>query len=346
MTMYVRNAWYVVGWSGDLEAGRPYAITILSDPIVIYRVVGSERLVALEDCSGHSLAPLSLEHCEEEKLYGECQGLPFGPDGVMRDIPEKNILPSLARVRAYPIIERASWLWVWMGDVEKADEALVPPLIGPDNPDFIMWQGIIDYEAEARLINDNLLNIGHLTCIHAANFEPDNQFAQGLSKFETLERGIRYSRWEPNVRGPLGRKSDELLDNFMCYEFHVPGVLQMWSGGFPAGTSEACNFRAPPRSKACAYVTFTCEAVTPMTLDTTRHFFCGGPHRGHGDEKLRDLLINLAVQAINEAKVIFEAPHEIIATTHNPVVMPTAHDRSVKVFNRIVERMVRGEEGW
>ncbi|MXO71755.1 aromatic ring-hydroxylating dioxygenase subunit alpha [Alteraurantiacibacter buctensis] len=341
--MYTRNAWYVAGWSSDLEPGKPFAIRILGEPIVIYRAVGSDRLVALEDRCVHRLAPLSLGRCEGENLRCMYHGLLFGPDGVTREIPGQDLIPPKARVRAYPVVERASWLWVWLGDADKADEALIPPSIGPDHPDYIMGQGFLDYDAEARLINDNLLDFSHLTYVHAASFEAGDQFAHSLPKIETLDRGIRYSRWAPNARGPVGRRSEDLLDNYMSYEFLVPGVLLMWSGGFPAGTAEACAFGPPDRSQACANVTFTSQAVTPMTDGTARYFFCWGPHRDHGDEKLRDLLINLALQAFNEDKVMIEAQHKIIALTPNPTVMPTAHDRPVTIFNRMVERMAKDQ---
>ena len=57
LSPYVRNAWYVAGWSHELEAGTPFPVSILDEPIVIYRAE-SGRLVALEDRCIHRLAPL------------------------------------------------------------------------------------------------------------------------------------------------------------------------------------------------------------------------------------------------------------------------------------------------
>ena len=36
-----------------------------------------------------------------------------------------------------------------------------------------------------------------------------------------------------------------------------------------------------------------------------------------------------------------EAQHKVIAATADPVIMPTAHDKGVTIFNRLVERMAR-----
>ena len=34
---YVRNTWYVAGWSQDFEPNKPASITILGEPVVIWR---------------------------------------------------------------------------------------------------------------------------------------------------------------------------------------------------------------------------------------------------------------------------------------------------------------------
>ena len=64
---YVRDAWYVAAWEQDLAVGKPFAITILNERIVLYRTE-SGRLVALEDRCVHRMAPLSLGRCEGEQL--------------------------------------------------------------------------------------------------------------------------------------------------------------------------------------------------------------------------------------------------------------------------------------
>ena len=35
--MWVRNAWYVAGWSHELEAGRILARVIIDQPLALYR---------------------------------------------------------------------------------------------------------------------------------------------------------------------------------------------------------------------------------------------------------------------------------------------------------------------
>jgi vanillate O-demethylase monooxygenase subunit len=339
---YVRNAWYVAAWSHEIEAAKPFAVSILDEPIVIYRSE-SGRLVALEDRCVHRLAPLSLGRCEGERLRCMYHGLLYDPDGAVAEIPGQDLVPRNARVRAYAIADRHDWVWVWMGDAALADEALIPPAVGLGDPDYILGHGHLDYEAEARLINDNLLDFSHLSYVHANSFGAGPEFAESLPKLEPLERGVRYSRWMPDTLGQSSRKSSVPIDSYMTYDFLIPGVLLMWSGNYPQGTARKLDFAAPALEDAQAGVTFTSQAVTPLSAKTSRYFFSWGPRRGHGDEALRDSLMQLAGVAFGEDKTMIEAQQKVIDRSPNTRIMPTAHDKGVTIFTRLVERLAKAE---
>jgi vanillate O-demethylase monooxygenase subunit len=340
MTAYVRNAWYVAAWSQEIETGKPFPVSILDEPVVIYRGE-SGRMVALEDRCVHRLAPLSLGRCEGDRLRCMYHGLLYDPDGTVAEIPGQDLIPRNARVKAYPVADRHDWVWVWMGDPGLADEALIPPAVGLSDPDYILGHGHLDYAAEAQLINDNLLDFSHLSYVHANSFGAGPQFAETLPKLEPLERGVRYSRWMVDTYGQSSRKSDVPIDSFMTYDFLVPGVLLMWSGNYPQGTARKLDFAAPALEDAQAGVTFTSQAVTPTGPRTSRYFFTWGPHRNHGDEALRDSLMQLAGVAFDEDKVMIEAQQRDIDRTPDPRIMPTAHDKGVTLFNRLVERLTK-----
>ena len=340
---YVRNAWYVAAWSHELEQQKPFAITILGEPIVVYRGESS-RLVALEDRCVHRLAPLSLGRCEGDRLRCMYHGMLFDPDGKAVEIPGQDLIPPQAKVRRYAVVERHTWIWVWMGDANAADESLIPPAVGLDDPNFILGHGQLDYAAEARLINDNLLDFSHLSYVHAQSFQPGPDFAEKPARITPLDRGIRYERWVENSLGSASRPTKEPMDSYRVYDFLIPGVLLMTGGTFPLGTAKACDFGRPDLGQAVSGVNFTSQAVTPMTEKTARYFFSWGPHRNHGDEATRDMLMGLAAKAFAEDKLMIEAQQRVIDATPEPKVMPTAHERGLTLFNRLVEKMVRSEQ--
>lgn len=339
---YVRNAWYVAAWSHDIEQEKPFAITILGDPIAVYRSQ-SGRLVALEDRCVHRLAPLSLGRCEGERLRCMYHGLLYAPDGEVVEIPGQVQIPPRARVRSYPVVERHSWIWIWMGAAENADERLIPPAVGLDDPQYVLGHGHLDYDAEARLINDNLLDFSHLSFVHAESFQAGPEFADTQGRITPVDRGVRYERWNENSFGSSSRRSGAPMDNYMVYDFLIPGILLMTGGSFPVGTAKAFDHGAPDFSKAVGGVTFTSQAVTPLTDRTSRYFFSWGPHREHGDEAARDVLMSIAAKAFAEDKVMIEAQQRVINLTPRPTIMPTAHDRGVTIFNRLVDKLSKTE---
>lgn len=342
--IYVRNAWYVASWSQDLEADKPFSIDILGELIVIWRN-GDGAVSALEDRCVHRLAPLSLGRCEGGKLRCLYHGFLYERDGRVTEIPGQDIIPAHAKVKSYPVVEKHSWIWVWMGDPDKVDETLVPPAVGFDDPNYILGRGHLDYAAEARLISDNLCDFSHLTFVHANSFGAGADFADSTPKIEALERGVRFSRWITGTKGPAARGDGALVDSWSSYDYLIPGVLLMWSGSFAPGYAQSCNFTPPENlDDAIQAVTFTSQAVTPMTEKTSRYFFSWGPHVKHGDEKLREVLMGIAGQAFAEDKTMIEAQQAIIDKTESPRVMPSAHDRGVIMFNKLVERLAK-EEG-
>ena len=340
---YVRNAWYVAAWSHDLGPQKPHAITILGEPIVIYRTE-TGRLVALEDRCVHRMAPLSLGRCEGERLRCMYHGLLFDPDGKVAEIPGQDIIPAQARVKRYAVIEKHSWIWVWMGEADSADDSLVPPAVGFDHPDFILGSGQLDYAAEARLINDNLLDFSHLTYVHANSFGATDTWARNRPVITPLARGVRFERWITGEVGMRGRDDGVLHDRWTSYDFLIPGVLLMTGGYYEPGTAERLGHQAPDLDRALGGTTFTSQAVTPMEEKTARYFFSWGPHRRHGDEALRDALMKLADMAFGEDKVMIEAQQKVIDRTPDPRIMPTSADKGVTLFNRLVEKLVRAEQ--
>jgi vanillate O-demethylase monooxygenase subunit len=271
-------------------------------------------------------------------------GLLYDTRGACVQIPGQDTIPPGARVRSYPVVDRHSWVWVWMGDPTRADESLIPPAVGLVEPDWILGRGQLDYDAEARYINDNLLDFSHLTYVHANSFGAGPSFAEERPKLSALARGVRFERWITASRGPVGRGGDELTDTWSTYDFLIPGVLLMWSGSFKLGTAAACNFEKPDYAQALRGVTFTSQAVTPLAERRARYFFSWGPHRQHGDEALRDLLMKVAAQAFGEDKVMIEAQQKVIDRTPDAAIMPTAHDRGVTMFSRLVARLAREEQ--
>jgi len=119
--------------------------------------------------------------------------------------------------------------------------------------------------------------------------------------------------------------------------------LLMSSAAYPPGTAAACQQQAPPVTPAGEGMTFTSQAVTPLTDQTARYFFSWGPRRGQGDEALRDVLMGIANRAFTEDRIMIEAQQRVINNTAARKVLPTSADMGVTLYNRLVESLTAGE---
>ena len=344
--MNLRNAWYLVTWSKDLPPGKPLATSVLGEPIVLYRGDdGSAR--AFEDRCCHRLAPLSMGQVEGNDLRCLYHGLKFGPDGSCNELPGHSQIPKALRVRAYPIAERHSAVWIWMGDPVRADTARLVDFVGPDHADWAMLPGRMDYDAEYRLIQDNLLDLTHVPYVHRASFgRGDARINEAWIRAEVhvtpLEDGVHVLRWmqgtpaSPSLRQPEGA----LVDVLTAYDYRIPGIFLLTTRYYVAGTAARFPHDVPTDVEAL-FTTFSCQAVTPLDARRTCYHFAYGPSRRHpGAEAMKDSFAKLALQAFNEDKVLIEAQQKIIDADPARSMLLFDVDKAPALYQRVLQRLL------
>jgi Vanillate O-demethylase oxygenase C-terminal domain len=154
---------------------------------------------------------------------------------------------------------------------------------------------------------------------------------------------VRVERWLMDTAGTSRVSYTKAGERYSRYDFLLPGVLLMTGGVFPQGTSARLNGAAPDLDLAEGAVTFTSQAVTPLTAKTARYFFSWGPHRKHGDAALRDTLMGIAHKAFAEDQTMIEAQQRVIDMTPAPRIMPTGADRAITLFNQLIAKRCREE---
>ncbi|KEQ53861.1 aromatic ring-hydroxylating dioxygenase subunit alpha [Sphingobium chlorophenolicum] len=338
---YVRNAWYVAGWTEDIPAGKPKGMMILDQPVVIWRNEAG-AVHALEDRCVHRLAPLSLGRCEGANLRCMYHGFLFDAGGRVVGIPGQEEIPSIARVRSYPVAEQDSWVWVWMGDPARADEGLIPRVNGIDDPGWALRHGTLDYAAEARLINDNLTDFSHLSFVHADSFGANEDFANTQAKVAMIDRGVRIERWVVD-QPPVGMPDSPVhFDFYLVYDYFVPGILCLTVKALPLGTIERIGHVEPPEGIELMHL-YSAQAVTPTTSRTTRYFFSNGL-RAPADPAQVDFVWDITLKAFAEDNEMIEGQQRIIDLDPDRRIMPAAGDKGTILYNRLVDRLVREEQ--
>ena len=335
--MWIRNAWYVAAWTHEIEPGRIHARTIIDQPLVMFRT--ATGIVALEDRCPHRFAPLSLGRLEGDALRCMYHGLKFAPDGTCIEIPGQKLIPQSACVRRFPLHVMGSWVWVWMGDAAAADVAKIPPTLALDDPAYRLMAGQLDYDAHYLLIDDNLLDLSHLSFAHEKTLGMDMpQWADLRPRMSPIERGLRFERWHTGHR-PRGfmKKLGEEVDVWTTYDFLFPGVFLQRTCFHPAGTADRSG-RGSPQGEPLFY-RIDEQAVTPISGRASRYFYAAGARANDIDPDRLERLFAVTTTAFHEDKRLIEAQQKLIELEPDRKMLPTSLDAGPTQFRKLVEAM-------
>jgi vanillate O-demethylase monooxygenase subunit len=344
--MFVHNCWYVAAWDYDLRAGAPISCSIINEQVMLYRTADGTA-VGMEDRCVHRFAPLSKGRVEGDDIRCMYHGLKFNRQGTCVEIPGQAAIPRVARVRTYAVVEKHSWIWVWMGDAAAADADLIPPVVGLAEPNWMMRSGQLDYRANYQLLNDNLTDFTHLSYVHANSFGAPPEFALTRPNIDKLERGLRFWRWiDTPSRPPLEGVASPVtgdVDSWQSYDYLVPGVLIMHSAIFPKGTADRLQRRPPDSSVRPLVERITSQAVTPMTDRTTRYYFSTGTPSGEGAEARADKQLEITNLAFREDKEMIEAQQLVIDREPDRKEMLISADVGPAQMRSVIARLIAAE---
>src|SRR5579864_2901840 len=117
---FLTRTWYAAAHAHELDEGL-VSRKICNAQIVMYRTsVGG--VAALEDRCPHRFVPLSKGKRIGDTLQCGYHGLSFDATGACAAATtESDQQRSRICVRAYPVVERYSVIWLWFGAPELAD---------------------------------------------------------------------------------------------------------------------------------------------------------------------------------------------------------------------------------
>ena len=108
--MFVKNAWYVAGWSSEFGDALQ-RVTIIEQHLVMFRT-SANVVVALEDRCPHRLLPLSKGKRIGDDIQCGYHGMTFDCSGACVRIPGQDNVPSTAFVDAFPVVEKNNIVFV------------------------------------------------------------------------------------------------------------------------------------------------------------------------------------------------------------------------------------------
>ncbi len=167
-TPLIRNAWYVAAKT-DAVTAEPISRTILNSPVMLFRKQDGTP-VALQDRCCHRSFPLSESKVENDIITCRYHGLQYDCAGTCIAVPGRAEPPTGLAVRAYPLLEKSPYIWIWTGDPVRADPALCPHPDWLGHPDWAMHDGYLNPPGSYIHMHENLLDLSHLSFLHEKTF--------------------------------------------------------------------------------------------------------------------------------------------------------------------------------
>ncbi|WP_397459197.1 Rieske 2Fe-2S domain-containing protein [Pseudomonas asplenii] len=271
--MFLKNSWYVACTPDEIES-KPLGRKICGENIAFYR--GKEgQVAAVENFCPHRGAPLSLGYVEDGNLVCGYHGLVMGCDGKTVSMPGQRVR-GFPAIKSYAVVERYGFIWVWPGEKELADPALIHHLEWAESPEWAYGGGLYYIKCDYRLMIDNLMDLTHETYVHSSSIgqkEIDDALptttvnGDEVITARHMEKIMAPPFWRMALRGN-DLADDVPVDRWQICRFTPPSHVMIEVGVAHAGHG---GYSAPDHLKASSIVV---DFITPET-ETTHWYFWG-----------------------------------------------------------------------
>ena len=335
--IWPKNCWYVAAHGHEVTDGL-FARTLLNQAVILWRT-GDGEIAALEDRCPHRLVPLSTGKTVNGEVECGYHGLRFDTEGACAFVPGQDQTPKNVKVKKFPVAERHNLIWIWMGVADIADTELIPDLHWMDSPGWRATTGYLHFNADYRLINDNLLDLSHETYIHKHTIG-NGAVADAPVVTEVVDdRLVRAHREMPNIEPPpffaLAQGHDGRINRWQIAIYMAPG-FNMTEVGFHAVGTDRIEDHLMMRP---------IHIITPET-DHTSHYIWGLARNFRLDDNvLHENIYSQTQQTFSEDRELLELQDRRLQLEGMPKLpqMPVKVDKAPVTGRRLLEAMIQRE---
>ncbi len=339
--VFLKNCWYMAGWSEELPAGALLARTFLEQPVVLFRR-GDGRPAALLDRCPHRVAPLSRGTLVGDTLRCIYHGLRFDAAGQCVENPH-GAIPAKACVQGFEVAERDGILWIWMGERTAADPARVPDLSHMARvPAAAQSRGSMPSACHYQLIVDNVADLSHVEYLHATTLGGgafvENRPVVSESGDEVVIELSSHGRNAPPVYDRFLPQPGVPVDFVNRVTWVPAGLLKLDISVTPLGMPREAGLQ-----------TFNAHIVTPETRTSSHYWYWLTREYRQDDAEMTRLRHELMTRVfIEEDKPIIEAQQRLLGETDlfdaAPALLATDAG-SIRIRRIMKQLLVREREG-
>lgn len=335
--MYLANQWYVAATSAEL-GNNLVQRWLLDNPYVLYRTE-TGKVVVFDDRCPHRRFALSKGVLDGDTLTCGYHGLSFAPDGTCIRIPGQEKIPPQIYARSIPVVEKHTWVWVWLGEPDKADVSLIPDFHRMNKSGWTVNTGYRQIECNYQLLVDNLLDLTHETFVHAATIghaELAEVPIDARRENDTVHVDRIVHECDPPPLFSQCVDFDGKVDRYQLIRFQAPTSIWIDARAVDAGSND---FETGLRWEVL-------NAITPATADRLHYFWGVSRAFGYGDEATTAKLQVAIEKTFDEDQIILEEQHQMLKLDGIENRMNTVHnDRGVVLARRLVEERMAKDAG-
>ncbi|WP_326834141.1 aromatic ring-hydroxylating dioxygenase subunit alpha [Amycolatopsis rhabdoformis] len=342
MAAFARNQWYVAAYGR--EVGRElFARTVLGEPIVFYRTESGD-VVALADRCVHRRYPLSESRLDGDKVVCGYHGFTYDSAGSCVFVPGQARIPRTARVPSYPVVEQDSFVWVWIGERELADESAIPRAPWLADPGYTTVSGMEPLAARYELLVDNLLDLSHETYLHGGYIGTPEVANTPITTEVDEDRGIIYvSRHMADAECPsFYAKSTGIegrITRWQDIEYHPPCLYLLHSRIAPVGVLPNEDGTDPD-----GFHVEVVYAITPETEHSTHDFWAVARDFALEDQGVSDFLAeNNRTVVLQDVKALDILERVIAEEPEGYQELSVNIDTGGLAARRILKKLAAGE---
>ncbi len=161
----LRNCWHPVAYAHEVAADRPHGVTLLGEPLVLWRDAGGHMRV-LRDACIHRGTALSIGRVEAGELVCAYHGWRYDASGRCTHIPqlaEPGRVPPKAKVDCFRAQEMHGLVWVAL----EAPRWPVPEIPEFSDPEWkVVRTGPFAWHCDASRQLENFTDFGHFAFVH------------------------------------------------------------------------------------------------------------------------------------------------------------------------------------
>jgi vanillate monooxygenase len=341
--MFAKNAWYVACTPDEIDE-KPLGRTVCNERICFYRGAGG-KVAAVEDFCPHRGAQLSLGSVCEGELVCGYHGLVMGCDGKTVSMPGQRV-QGFPKIRAYPVVERYGFIWVWPGDAALADESKIHHLEWADNPDWAYGGGMYHIQCDYRLMVDNLMDLTHETYVHSTSIG-QKEIDETPVKTKTEGDRVITSRFMDNVMAPPFWRAnlrgnqlpdDQPVDRWQVCHFVPPSHIMIEVGVALAGRG---GYDAAPKDKVYSIVV---DFLTPETETSMWYFWGMARNFNPKDRNLTAQIRDGQGKVFAEDTEVLEAQQRNLSNWPGRRLLMLNIDAGGVQARRIIDQLVQAEQ--